>query len=250
MSILFAVCLRNLQCGAQVLARSCLDDGPQHRGLRLLLKICKTHGIIPSSYILRRELIHVGRGYCKGGFAVVSNGEYSGRPVAIKDLETDKGSRDATFKVPSINLAHYCCSDFNQWLCREIIIWKHLSHKNILPLLGVFVSADSRCFRILTEWMSNGNVIRYAKLYPKENRLRLVSLLVVFPRFFLLFIDNLQLSEVAAGVVYLHELKIVHGDLKGVSLMFLMGRYHADGRDRQMSSLTMQAPLVWLISVS
>ena len=32
----------------------------------------------------------------------------------------------------------------------------------------------------------------------------------------------LQLSEVTSGVAYLHELKVVHGDLKGVSPTFLV----------------------------
>jgi len=172
---------RNLRRGTQVLARSCLDDKLQQRGLRLLLKVCKAHGIIPSSYILHKEFIHVRWCYCRGGFGVVSNGEYSGRPVAIKDLEMGKRNGDAMFKVPPINLAHYYHrSPVNQRLCREIIIWKHFSHANILPLLGVFVSTDLRCFRILTEWMPNGNVMQYAKVNPKENRLRLVSFLTVF----------------------------------------------------------------------
>ena len=230
-------CRCNLTRGTQVLARPCLDDKFQQRGLRLLLKICKVHGIIPSSYILLKELIHVGRGYCKGGFGVVSNGEYLGRPVAIKDLETGKENSDATFKVRSINFTHYSCSVFNQRLCREIIIWKHLSHANILSLLGVFVSNDLRCFRILTEWMPNGNVMQYAKSNPEENRLRLVSPLAVSLLFFP-FINIPQLSEVVAGVTYLHELKVVHGDLKGVSPMFLMCRYLVDKQGRQTYLLT------------
>ena len=69
--------------------------------------------------------------------------------------------------------------------------------------------------------MPNGNVMQYAKLNPKENRLRLVSSPAARLRFYAAH-RNLQLSEVAAGVAYLHELKIVHGDLKGVRPMFLM----------------------------
>jgi len=29
--------------------------------------------------------------------------------------------------------------------------------------------------------------------------------------------ENIQLSEVMSGVAYLHELNVIHGDLKGVS---------------------------------
>ena len=46
-----------------------------------------------------------------------------------------------------------------------------------------------------------------------------------------------------SGVVYLHELRIVHGDLKGVSLIFFMPFRPADMRNRQMSLLTTQASL-------
>ena len=94
----------------QVLARSCLESKFQQRGLRLLSKICKTHRIVPSSYILRQELVRVGLVHYESRLTVVNNGEYSGNPVAIKHLAVDQGDADTTFKVHSINLAHYHCS--------------------------------------------------------------------------------------------------------------------------------------------
>ena len=112
-----------------------------------------------------------------GGFADVSNGEYLERPVAVKRLKVYEGDHKSIFKVPFINLIRclYHCSTSTQWLCREIIGWKHLSNPNILPLLGVSVSADPHCFLILTDWMSNGNVVEFTRSHPEENRLRLVS---------------------------------------------------------------------------
>ena len=167
----------------QVLARSCLDRKLRQRCLRLLSKICKSRSIIPKSYILRRRLIHAGRIHYRSGFADVSDGEYLGCPVAIKRLKTNGRDSNKIFKVPLANLMCYRCSTFTQRLCREIISWKHLSHPNILPLLGVSVSTNPRRFRILTEWMPNGNVIQYAISNPEANRLRLVNLLAVFLRF-------------------------------------------------------------------
>ena len=176
--------LRNSWCRTQVLVQSCLDGKLQQRGLRLLSKICKTHRIIPSLYILRWDLVHVGQVHYKSGSAAVSNGEYLGCPVAIKHLMMDKADADVTLKVPSINLAHYCYSALNQRLCREIIIWKHLRHANIMPLLGVLVYGDLRCLRTLTDWMPNGNVMQFARSNSNENRLQLVSSLAVSPQFF------------------------------------------------------------------
>jgi len=80
------------------------------------------------------------------------------------------------------------------------------------------MSADLRCLRILTKWMPNGNVIQFAKSNPEENRLQLVSSLAVARS--LLFINRAQLSEVMSGVAYIHDLGIVHGDLKGVCPIF------------------------------
>ena len=85
------------------------------------------------------------------------------------------------------------------------------------------MSPDSLCFWIITEWMPNGNVIEYARSNPEANRLRLVCLFAISPRI-ILFANNFWLSGVASGVAYLHELSVVHGDLKGASPTFLTHR--------------------------
>ena len=195
--------------------------------MTLLSKICRAHSIIPTSYVLRRELICVGRVQYHGGFADISSGEYLGFPVAVKRLKMNEGDSDRTFKVPPINLAHRHCLGLIQRLCREVIGWKHLSHSNISSLLGVSMSADLRSFFILSEWMTNGNVMQYARSSPEANRLRMVNPLAIFLRFLFsfIFICGLQLSEVMSGVAYLHELGIIHGDLKGVIFDVLDGPY-------------------------
>ncbi|KAF9777894.1 kinase-like domain-containing protein [Thelephora terrestris] len=168
----------------RVLERSCLGEKHWQRGLRLLSKICKSNGMIPASYILQRELIHVGRVRYYGGSADVSDGQYSGRAVAIKHLKVIGDDRaGGAFKR----------------LCREIISWKHLSHPNILPLLGASLSINPPRFCILSEWMVNEDIMKYVSSNPEANRLQL-------------------LSEVMAGVAYLHDLSIVHGDLKGSNI--------------------------------
>jgi len=60
-------------------------------------------------------------------------------------------------------------------------MWKRLSHPNILPLLGVSVSSNPQHFRIITEWMPNGDVAEYIEANPEANRLRLVSPPVCLP---------------------------------------------------------------------
>ncbi|KAF9790534.1 kinase-like domain-containing protein, partial [Thelephora terrestris] len=154
------------------------------RSVRLIRKISKARGIIPSSYTVQEEYIHVWNIQYNRGFTELSDGEYQGRNVAIKRLKVDHKDPDKTFKR----------------LCREIIAWKHLTHRNILPLLGVSISTDTHRFCILTEWMPNGNIMQYAKSKLAANRLKL-------------------LSEVMSGVTYLHDHSIVHADLKGANIL-------------------------------
>ena len=152
-----------------------LDDKHRQLCLRLLSKICKAQEIIPSSYILQEEFLHVRDVQDRGGFSEVRNGEYLGRAVAIKELKPNKASFNKNFKVCLIHLAQRHHSNFNQRFCREIIGWKHISHPNILPLLGVCVSRGEHQFRILSEWMPNETLKEYTRSNPEANRLRLVS---------------------------------------------------------------------------
>ena len=57
---------------------------------------------MPASYILQQELIRVGRVCHHGGFADVSDGEYLGRPVAVKCLKME-GDSDRIFKVFAVS---------------------------------------------------------------------------------------------------------------------------------------------------
>ena len=91
----------------QVLLRLRPGEKLWQRGLRLIRKISKARRIVPSSYILQEDCIHVGDDRYYGGFAVVSNGEYQGHAVAIKHLQTNEGGQNNIFKVPLINLANY-----------------------------------------------------------------------------------------------------------------------------------------------
>ena len=70
--------------------------------------------------------------------------------------------------------------------------------------LGISVSADSHCLRILTEWMPNPDPMQCVNSNPEANRPRFVSPLLAL------------LGHVWPECDYLRDPKIVHGGLKGV----------------------------------
>ena len=87
--------------------------------MRLLSKICKAQYIVPASYILQPELIHLGKPRYRGGFADVNDGEYLESVVAIKQLRTNEGDFDKAFKVSFIDLAYRRRSSYSPSRCVE-----------------------------------------------------------------------------------------------------------------------------------
>jgi serine/threonine protein kinase len=88
-------------------------------------------------------------------------------------------------------------------------MWKHLTHPNILPLLGVTIDG----FQLVSDWMSGGHLLGYIQNNSDADRLGLVG---IPPLRLSQTYSDYQLSDVAKGLCYLHSCNVVHGDLKGV----------------------------------
>ena len=82
-------------------------------------------------------------------------------------------------------------------------------------MLGVTVS--ERRFAMISEWMENGNINEFIRKGKYVNRTKLVChLLVATPME--AYRPVVQLVDAANGLAYMHSLRMVHGDLKGVCL--------------------------------
>ncbi|KXN91137.1 Mitogen-activated protein kinase kinase kinase 2 [Leucoagaricus sp. SymC.cos] len=81
---------------------------------------------------------------------------------------------------------------------KELTLWAHLSHPNILPLYGVFTIDLQPA--LVSPWMPNGNLQRYVHENPKIPKIPLI----------------LKITE---GLNYLHSVGIIHGDLKGSNVL-------------------------------
>ncbi|KAF8166355.1 hypothetical protein K438DRAFT_1857495 [Mycena galopus ATCC 62051] len=95
---------------------------------------------------------------------------------------------------------------------REALIWRQLSHPNLLPFFGAYYLEGSKSqLCLVSPWMENGNALGV-------NRLSLVL-------------------DIALGLDQLHALKLVHGDLKAINVL-ITGSGRAVLADFGLSSVT------------
>ncbi|KAJ7728912.1 hypothetical protein B0H16DRAFT_233408 [Mycena metata] len=84
---------------------------------------------------------------------------------------------------------------------REAVIWRQLSHPNVLPFFGMYHTENRLC--LVSPWMSNGHVMAFLRNAPPNSNTERISLIL----------------DVALGLEYLHRKHIVHGDLKGANIL-------------------------------
>jgi len=84
-------------------------------------------------------------------------------------------------------------------LNRETRVWHPLSHKNVMPFLGLCNDIGPSP-AMISPLCDNGDVHRYLVNNPQENRSKVII-------------------GVAHGLQYLHSMNVVHGDLKGHNVL-------------------------------
>ncbi|KAF8188796.1 kinase-like domain-containing protein [Mycena galopus ATCC 62051] len=118
-----------------------------------------------------------------GTFGDVYTGSLHGQTVAVKMMRVfEKSDIDALLKG----------------FGREALIWRQMSHPNLLPFYGLYYFQKRLC--LVSPWMDNGHIRAFLK---KERYCSdcLLSLIL----------------DVALGLEHLHGKGVVHGDLKGLT---------------------------------
>ncbi|KXN92513.1 Serine/threonine-protein kinase HT1 [Leucoagaricus sp. SymC.cos] len=153
----------------------------RNRVLAILSRITSSTLIFPQRYELRGIKYDPRKRLAEGGCGIVYRG--ADPTICIKLMKRfDTGT-------------------FTAWV-KEVILWAHSSHPNVLPFLGVFLdgqnSPPQTC--LVSPYMKNGNLRDYASRLPQKSRLPLIL-------------------DVVNGLRYLHDLGVVHGDLKGENVL-------------------------------
>ena len=153
-------------------------------GTRYLARVCGWHGILPNSVVISDYQFETLLD--EGGNGMVSTGKYNGQKVAIKALKfyqsDDPAKKRERTKVRYpvlVGYPGYADADHPivQQFCKEVVIWKNLSHPNILPFIGAALATEpnSEKYEIVSEFMKNGNIMRFMERNPGVNRLELVG---------------------------------------------------------------------------
>ncbi|KAJ7866492.1 kinase-like domain-containing protein, partial [Mycena leptocephala] len=123
-----------------------------------------------------------------GGFSDIYKGELDEEVVCVKVLR--------------IFTTELQLNKIYKELAREVLIWKELSHPNVLPLLGIDLIARKPSCCLVSPWMKNGNVMAFLETHPDFNKSSLVR-------------------DITRGLEYLHDLDppVVHGDIKGANIL-------------------------------
>ncbi|CAE6441805.1 unnamed protein product, partial [Rhizoctonia solani] len=127
-----------------------------------------------------------GNRVAEGGLGDVFYGKLlDGTPVAIKTLRS-------SYSPGEVDRVYH------KRAAEEIYTWSKCNHPNVARLMGLAVFRD--CLAMVSGWEKNGTLTKYLEYNPSANRCQLSI-------------------SISAGLAYLHDRKIIHGDLKGANVL-------------------------------
>ncbi|KAJ3485692.1 hypothetical protein NLI96_g4782 [Meripilus lineatus] len=161
---------------------------------KTMTSLAHRSGKTPSALFITHVTIENPEPVISGAFGDVIKGTLHGQEVALKRMRhyqrQSKEERESLLKD----------------LCKEVLIWSHLEHQNILPLYGIdrdsFASSSSLC--LVSPWMEFGDITDFLKTTEVTKRDEVIERLI---------------KEIFLGLFYLHDQNIVHGDLRPPNIL-------------------------------
>ncbi|THU99671.1 hypothetical protein K435DRAFT_964332 [Dendrothele bispora CBS 962.96] len=164
--------------------------------LSVMIHLSRKSNLYPSCLILDNVTKIGDHPIAAGGFGEVWKGSIGGEVACLKVV-----------KIYGDSDVEKLLKDF----MKEAILWRQLDHPNVLPFLGLyFLDTTKQRVCLISPWMHNGNLRQFLSNYTTNSGI----------------IDRYRLvHDTVCGLCYLHERKIVHGDLKAENILItLTGR--------------------------
>ncbi|KAF9448602.1 kinase-like protein [Macrolepiota fuliginosa MF-IS2] len=154
--------------------------------LTALKRLCLASGAYPQCLTLQ-DIQYERDPIASGSFGDIYIGNYNNQQICLKIARVYRGK--------DIN-------NIIKGYTGEAIVWGQISHPNLLPFYGIYrLQVSSRgSVALISPWMPNGNINDYLEANPEVPRIPLIH-------------------EVLAGLTYLHNHSIVHGDIKGANIL-------------------------------
>ncbi|KAK1227626.1 Rho guanine nucleotide exchange factor [Marasmius sp. AFHP31] len=164
-----------------------MDKRLRSHMFKMMVRLSRSTGLHPKCLTIR-NVEKIGNDPVAGGaFGDVWKGKMGGSLVCIKVLRV------------------FLAADIDQVLkdyMQEAIVWRQLDHPNLLPFLGIYYMDDSmKRLCLVSPWMERGNLVQFMKDSPE------------------LVVPESLAFDVACGLSHLHDMKVIHGDLKGVNVL-------------------------------
>ncbi|KAF7974565.1 hypothetical protein HWV62_11930 [Athelia sp. TMB] len=157
------------------------------RHVRALVKLSERSGRYPECLVLDQVTLPT-ESVASGSFGDVYKCEMAGRDVAVKVLKVSKKT---------------IVEELLKSFAREAVLWRQLSHPNVLPFYGAFrLGFEQRKLCMVCPWMSNEDLSTYLE---SEDLPRGIHVLFAL--------------DVAKGLAYLHSEQVIHADLKSMNIL-------------------------------
>ncbi|KXN91167.1 Actin-1 [Leucoagaricus sp. SymC.cos] len=167
------------------------SNADRRRILHLLNKLAKNAQVFPKHAELVGVECDLTDAINEGGYGCIYKGIFEEQPVCVKAVRMyEVGAKTKALRAHT----------------GELALLAHVSHPNVIPFYGAYLSDETKpriC--IVSPWVENGDLADYLKRFPDTPQIPLIS-------------------DVAAGLRYLHELSIVHADLKARNVLVSRSR--------------------------
>ncbi|KAF9455741.1 kinase-like domain-containing protein [Collybia nuda] len=169
-----------------LLDRFRLSERCRTKFFQALLRLSRKSELVPDGLFLTNVLVEREGPITDGHFGEIYRGHFRGKPVCLKVVKMyQKSDQHIPLKAFS----------------REAVLWSQLAHINVLPFIGIYRIGDKRDrIGLVSPWMDYGDVNEYIRNHPGADR-------------------QLLVSDIATGILYLHNCGVIHGDLKGCNIL-------------------------------
>ncbi|KAJ6570711.1 hypothetical protein B0H10DRAFT_2107608, partial [Mycena sp. CBHHK59/15] len=139
-----------------------IDKDHASKARRIILKLSEACDKLPSSLFIAGVSGRDEHATFGGGFGDIYRASYAGKIVALKHVRTFQ--REAEMRRTRLQF------------CREALVWQHLHHPFILPLIGIDRETFPPSLCMVSPWMEHGTVLKYLNDHGRANVEKLVRL--------------------------------------------------------------------------